>query len=430
MSARTWSITASLVAGFLAGLAAALYLMYAWVPSALIVRDAEIVSASPRNLKSGENGKSVEYRDFYAVQVARRYQTRLQNNESKENAISEVENAMGHAGGSATRAQILEIFSAAYNAAHNENTKDADGGFMTTADEFLLANVRDEIKLRVDTIPEDKKSSAELAAEALNQRRLLGLTALLVVLGVAGLLAYLGTWLEQREKLANLVPSALPVVAEVAQQQAQVFRPAAVPAQSSFAQPAAPPPQPIFIQQVVQPVEPAATATQLAGVGVGANTQVPTGILAPDPAASRNETFLTSFDPTSYRHGEDSYEEGFTINSATGEFLGECGVSIAERFDVGSPAKVCALGVWVFDKNDAQFKSVSKVLMTPNAFNDAVIRTKLARLGEHVLAQPGTFDIDTATMRVEVNVSELNVNPSGFFENVNLAFNIYRKTTV
>ena len=139
------------------------------------------------------------------------------------------------------------------------------------------------------------------------------------------------------------------------------------------------------------------------------------------------ETFLTTFDPTSYRYSDDSYEESFTILGATGEYLGECGVSIADRLDLATPSKVCALGVWVFDKNDPQFKSVMKVLMTPNAYNDPIIRNKLARLGDHVQAQNGMFDISTETMRVEATISDLSVNPAGYFDNVNLAFNVYRK---
>jgi hypothetical protein len=65
--------------------------------------------------------------------------------------------------------------------------------------------------------------------------------------------------------------------------------------------------------------------------------------------------------------------------------------------------------------------------MTPNAFNDPIIRNQLNRLGEHVLAQNGIFDIQTETMRVEATVSDLAVNPGGYFDTVNLVFNVFRK---
>ena len=79
---------------------------------------------------------------------------------------------------------------------------------------------------------------------------------------------------------------------------------------------------------------------------------------------------------TTYMAGDDLYDDSFSIDSPSGEFLGECGVGISDTIGVGDPKKVTAFEVWLFDKNDIQ--TVTKVLMSEHAFNDAAIRQRLA----------------------------------------------------
>jgi hypothetical protein len=61
---------------------------------------------------------------------------------------------------------------------------------------------------------------------------------------------------------------------------------------------------------------------------------------------------LTQF-ATTYAYGDDRYDMSSSIETAGGDFLGECGVGISETVGTGAPEKVTALEVWVFDKNDA-----------------------------------------------------------------------------
>jgi len=65
---------------------------------------------------------------------------------------------------------------------------------------------------------------------------------------------------------------------------------------------------------------------------------------------------------TTYMLGDDLFDDSFSIDSPTGEFLGECGVGISEAIGVGEPKKVAAYEIWLFDKNDIQ--TVTKVLMS------------------------------------------------------------------
>jgi hypothetical protein len=108
---------------------------------------------------------------------------------------------------------------------------------------------------------------------------------------------------------------------------------------------------------------------------------------------------------TSYSLGNDVYDESFSIESPTGDFLGECGVGISETIGVGDPDKVTAFEVWLFDKND--IRTVTKVLMSEHAFNDQELRARLATKGEPVLAQPNqVITLETLTLRIDAMVTE------------------------
>lgn len=110
---------------------------------------------------------------------------------------------------------------------------------------------------------------------------------------------------------------------------------------------------------------------------------------------------------TTYTIGDDLYDDSFSIDSPTGEFLGECGVGISDTIGVGDPKKVTAFEVWLFDKNDIQ--TVTKVLMSEHAFNDTAIRQRLASKGEPVLLEVGKrVLLETATLQLEARIVELN----------------------
>jgi len=108
----------------------------------------------------------------------------------------------------------------------------------------------------------------------------------------------------------------------------------------------------------------------------------------------------------SYTLGQDSYDQSFSIESPTGEFLGECGMGISEIVSAGPPANVAAFEVWLFDKND--IRTVTKVLMSRYAYDDDALRAKLAPKGEAVLVEPGkAIVLETASLRVDAEISEM-----------------------
>jgi hypothetical protein len=118
----------------------------------------------------------------------------------------------------------------------------------------------------------------------------------------------------------------------------------------------------------------------------------------------------------SYKAGDDLFDDSFSVDSPSGEFLGECGVGISETIGIGVPKKVTAFEVWLFDKNDIQ--TVTKVLMSAHAFNDPTIRQKLEAKGEPFQAISGGQTIlETATLKLVARVVDMAYGQGALPEN-------------
>jgi hypothetical protein len=88
-----------------------------------------------------------------------------------------------------------------------------------------------------------------------------------------------------------------------------------------------------------------------------------------------------------YQFGDDLFDESGPIETPSGEFLGECGMSISEALGSDEPKRVTAFEVWLF--NNGQRETITKVLMSGYAFDDEATHTRLSLKGEPVLASPG-----------------------------------------
>jgi hypothetical protein len=127
---------------------------------------------------------------------------------------------------------------------------------------------------------------------------------------------------------------------------------------------------------------------------------------------------------TTYTLGDDLYDDSFSIESASGDFLGECGVGIGDLIGVGDPKKVSAFEVWLFDKNDIQ--TVTKVMMSRYAFQDEATRNRMAAKGDPILGEPGAVVVlETASLQVEARIVDLSYGggalpAESFFERVTI----------
>jgi hypothetical protein len=132
---------------------------------------------------------------------------------------------------------------------------------------------------------------------------------------------------------------------------------------------------------------------------------------------------------TTYVLGDNLFDDSFSIESAAGEFLGECGVGISEAIGVGEPKRVTAFEVWLFDQND--IKTVTKVLMSGHAFYDDVIRSELEKKGEPVLADPGVeFVMATNNLRIIGRVMDMGYGEGplpeeSFFDRLSIELSVW-----
>ena len=107
-----------------------------------------------------------------------------------------------------------------------------------------------------------------------------------------------------------------------------------------------------------------------------------------------------------YTAGQDNFDESFTIETDASDFLGECGMGILDGFAAGSPKKVMAFDVWLFDKTD--IRTISIPVMSKFAFEDNVLRGKLPPDASPVLATDGgTFEIETSALLVKAKIEDV-----------------------
>ena len=116
-----------------------------------------------------------------------------------------------------------------------------------------------------------------------------------------------------------------------------------------------------------------------------------------------------------YTFGTDDFDCSFTISTAEGAFLGDCGIGVADVLPAIGPQHVDALEVWLFDKGDVS--SVSKILASEHAYENPALNNRLSAKGELLLAEPGALIVlETRALRITAQVSaveyDLSVDPN------------------
>jgi hypothetical protein len=136
---------------------------------------------------------------------------------------------------------------------------------------------------------------------------------------------------------------------------------------------------------------------------------------------------------TTYVRGDDRFEYSFPIENETQDFLGDCGVAIAESIGSDSPKNVTAFEVWLFDKNDIRTRT--KILMSEHAYHDEGLKAKLATKGtEQILAREGeTVVLETVSLILNAIVTEIDYGedadlpPESYFDRLSVKFHVWRK---
>jgi len=133
--------------------------------------------------------------------------------------------------------------------------------------------------------------------------------------------------------------------------------------------------------------------------------------------------------------GHDTYDEFFTIETDEGDFLGESGMGIMESIPGTSPKQVTAFDVGLFDKTD--ITTLSRVVMTEQAYNDETIRMKIDAnpQAEAVVAAPGkTFSFETSALRVDARIDEVEITQGeggqSYFTKLKVSMDLFLKEGV
>ncbi len=135
---------------------------------------------------------------------------------------------------------------------------------------------------------------------------------------------------------------------------------------------------------------------------------------------------------TTYTRGHDAYDDSFSIENSHAEFLGECGVGIAESMGAEAPKNVTALEIWLFDKSD--IRTITKVIMSDHAFFDDALKAKLAPKGEPVLArETETIVLETASLIINAEITEMEYGsnsalpPKSIFDRITISLSVWSK---
>jgi hypothetical protein len=135
---------------------------------------------------------------------------------------------------------------------------------------------------------------------------------------------------------------------------------------------------------------------------------------------------------TTYSRGHDAFDESFSIENKNAEFLGECGVGIAESLGTDLPKSVTALEIWLFDKSD--IRTITKVVMSDHAYFDDALKAKLAPKGEPVLARESeTIVLETASLIINAEITEMAYTADtqqpakSSFDRITISLNVWSK---
>jgi hypothetical protein len=131
-----------------------------------------------------------------------------------------------------------------------------------------------------------------------------------------------------------------------------------------------------------------------------------------------------------YQYGDDDLDVSYSIESSDGEFLGECGLSVADILEVDEGGQqIDAFEVWLFDKGD--IRTVSKIIVSDLVLDDDELRQQLEEKGELVLARPGVLiELETLSLRLEAQIVDYRYRadadlPDAIFEFLQVELTVF-----
>lgn len=132
-----------------------------------------------------------------------------------------------------------------------------------------------------------------------------------------------------------------------------------------------------------------------------------------------------------YQLGDDFFDETFSIDELDDEFIGECGIGIAETINTTEPKAVTAFEAWLFDRQDTVTPTV--FLLSDYAYRQPEMLERLKNKGQFELMQVGKkIEVETFALKMTLTISEIiygteSSDPRSYFDRVVFDVKVTRK---
>lgn len=126
--------------------------------------------------------------------------------------------------------------------------------------------------------------------------------------------------------------------------------------------------------------------------------------------------------------GGEGYDSSFSINTAAGRFMGDCGVNAFACTTIGDAKMPDGYLFWVYDRMERQMAGI--VLATPRAFRNGAVRTKLEESGEVIMMEPEqVVYVRTVYLQIAIKINSLMYGdgsyPKGTVQRVDFCINAW-----
>ncbi|MHC1770222.1 MAG: hypothetical protein AB9907_00555 [Flexilinea sp.] len=109
---------------------------------------------------------------------------------------------------------------------------------------------------------------------------------------------------------------------------------------------------------------------------------------------------------TTYKLGDDLFDETFSLDEEDERFLGECGIGIAETINSTDPKAVTAFEIWLFDREDVQ--TPTYFLLSEFAYSNDQMLLRLKNKGRFDKIVNGSeYILESHSLKMAVKINAL-----------------------
>lgn len=107
-----------------------------------------------------------------------------------------------------------------------------------------------------------------------------------------------------------------------------------------------------------------------------------------------------------YQLGDDLFDETFSIDDYDDEFIGECGIGIAETINTTEPKAVTAFEAWLFDRQDTTTPTF--FMLSEYAYQQPEMLERLKNKGQYDVMKVGqSYIIETFALKMTLTILEI-----------------------